>query len=203
MDNATLIATNLRSNSMKIEENEKNRENIAACMLAEAILGIGCLGNDTRKDYHLPYNSEKQKRLKLEVEQALESLRDYEKLVIRSRFGFDGERKTYDQLAAEMNIDKEKVRDVEAMAIRKLRYPGRSKKLKNIIYDEYSLNCENKTDDFISVLNGIIFMWFIAFVILSLKRFSMIFFAIVIWIIMLIYNTIWYLKKRKSDGKER
>ena len=65
--------------------------------------------------------------------------------------------------------------------------------------DEYLLNCE---DNFISVLNGIIFMWFIAFIVFSLKQFSMIFFAIVVWIIMLIYNTIWYLKKRKSDGEK-
>ena len=68
--------------------------------------------------------------------------------------------------------------------------------------DEYLLNCEDNTDNFISVLNGIIFMWFIAFIVFSLKQFSMIFFAIVVWIIMLIYNTIWYLKKRKSDGEK-
>ena len=67
--------------------------------------------------------------------------------------------------------------------------------------DESSVDGGNVTEDFIGILNGICVLWFIAFAILSLKQIKMIVYALVVWIIMLIYNIIWYIIKRKAEGK--
>ena len=68
--------------------------------------------------------------------------------------------------------------------------------------DESSVDGGNVTEDFIGILNGIFALWFIAFAILSLKQIKMIFYALVVWIIMLIFNIIWYIIKRKAEGKK-
>ena len=67
--------------------------------------------------------------------------------------------------------------------------------------DESAVDGGNVTEDFIGNLNSMFMLWFIAFAILSLKQIKMIFYALVVWIIMLIFNIIWYIIKRKAEGK--
>ncbi len=68
------------------------------------------------------------------IEAVLDTLTDREKKVIRLRYGLDdGVSHTLEQVGKEFNITRERIRQIEAKAIRKLRHPTRSKKLADFI----------------------------------------------------------------------
>ena len=64
------------------------------------------------------------------LEKSMEGLREKEILVLRLRFGFENESKTYDEIGTILNVTRERVRQIEAKALRKLRHPSRSRELK-------------------------------------------------------------------------
>lgn len=72
--------------------------------------------------------------MKTEIDSLMETLDDREKLIMRKRFGFDGE-ETYvlQQIGAELNISRERVRQIEAQALRKLRSAARRKRLREYL----------------------------------------------------------------------
>ena len=54
--------------------------------------------------------------------------------ILKERFGLDGrDPKTYDEIALESNISRERVRQIEAKALRKLKHPNRSKRLVDFV----------------------------------------------------------------------
>ncbi|MCL2353923.1 MAG: RNA polymerase sigma factor RpoD [Defluviitaleaceae bacterium] len=64
----------------------------------------------------------------------LESLTDREKRVLILRFGLiDGKARTLEEVGKEFNVTRERIRQIEAKALRKLRHPSRSKKLKDYL----------------------------------------------------------------------
>ena len=68
------------------------------------------------------------------VNSALNTLTDREQKVIRDRFGFDnGEEKTLEELGANFGVTRERVRQIESKALRKLNQPSRLKKLEGYI----------------------------------------------------------------------
>ena len=72
--------------------------------------------------------------LKAELAQALESLTERERQVIRLRFGLeDGRQRTLEEVGKEFNVTRERIRQIEAKALRKLRHPSRSKRLKDFL----------------------------------------------------------------------
>ncbi len=72
--------------------------------------------------------------LKEELEVALQSLTDREQKVIRLRFGLeDGKARTLEEVGQEFSVTRERIRQIEAKALRKLRHPQRSKKLKDFL----------------------------------------------------------------------
>ncbi|MBI2908292.1 MAG: RNA polymerase sigma factor RpoD [Chloroflexi bacterium] len=72
--------------------------------------------------------------LKEQVEEVLSSLSDREKKVIILRFGLeDGRSRTLEEVGREFNVTRERIRQIEAKALRKLRHPTRSKKLKDYL----------------------------------------------------------------------
>lgn len=72
--------------------------------------------------------------LREELSTALESLTEREKMVIQLRFGLeDGRARTLEEVGKEFNVTRERIRQIEAKALRKLRHPSRSKRLKDFL----------------------------------------------------------------------
>ncbi len=72
--------------------------------------------------------------LKQELDNVLESLTYREERVLRLRFGLeDGRPRTLEEVGKEFGVTRERIRQIEAKALRKLRLPSRSKKLKDFI----------------------------------------------------------------------
>ncbi len=72
--------------------------------------------------------------LKEQLEEVLGSLTDREAKVLRLRFGLeDGRPRTLEEVGKEFDVTRERIRQIEAKALRKLRHPSRSKKLKDFL----------------------------------------------------------------------
>jgi len=72
--------------------------------------------------------------LKEHVEEALETLTSREQMVLRLRFGIgDGCPRTLEEVGSMFSVTRERVRQIEAKALRKLRHPKRSRKLKGFL----------------------------------------------------------------------
>ncbi len=66
--------------------------------------------------------------------EVLETLTDREQKVLKLRFGLDdGRPRTLEEVGKEFNVTRERIRQIEAKALRKLRHPSRSKKLKDYL----------------------------------------------------------------------
>ena len=72
--------------------------------------------------------------LKEQLEEVLQSLTEREAKVLRLRFGLeDGRPRTLEEVGKEFDVTRERIRQIEAKALRKLRHPSRSKKLKDFL----------------------------------------------------------------------
>ena len=72
--------------------------------------------------------------LKKELADVLESLTDREERVLRLRFGLDdGHPRTLEEVGKEFGVTRERIRQIEAKALRKLRHPSRSRRLKDFM----------------------------------------------------------------------
>jgi RNA polymerase primary sigma factor len=81
-----------------------------------------------------PASATAQTMLKEQMEKVLHTLTDREKQVLELRFGIkDGCPRTLEEVGAIFKVTRERVRQIEAKALRKLRHPTRSRKLKNFL----------------------------------------------------------------------
>lgn len=72
--------------------------------------------------------------LKEQLMNVLDTLTPREEKVLRLRFGLDdGRARTLEEVGKEFNVTRERIRQIEAKALRKLRHPSRSKKLKDFL----------------------------------------------------------------------
>ncbi|MBQ7245712.1 MAG: RNA polymerase sigma factor RpoD [Firmicutes bacterium] len=72
--------------------------------------------------------------LKEQLMEVLDELTDREQKVLKLRFGLeDGRARTLEEVGKEFDVTRERIRQIEAKALRKLRHPGRSKKLKDYL----------------------------------------------------------------------
>ncbi len=72
--------------------------------------------------------------LKEQIDEVLDSLNEREKRVLQLRFGLeDGRSRTLEEVGREFGVTRERIRQIEAKALRKLRHPTRSKKLRDFL----------------------------------------------------------------------
>ncbi len=72
--------------------------------------------------------------LREQLSEVLGTLTPREEMVLRLRFGLvDGRSRTLEEVGKEFNVTRERIRQIEAKALRKLRHPSRSKKLKDFL----------------------------------------------------------------------
>ena len=72
--------------------------------------------------------------LKEQIEEVLNTLNDREQNVLKLRFGLeDGRARTLEEVGKEFDVTRERIRQIEAKALRKLRHPSRSKKLRDFL----------------------------------------------------------------------
>jgi len=81
-----------------------------------------------------PADAASHQLLKEQVEAVLDSLTGRERRVLQLRFGLeDGRARTLEEVGREFNVTRERIRQIEAKALRKLRHPSRSRKLKDYL----------------------------------------------------------------------
>jgi RNA polymerase primary sigma factor len=72
--------------------------------------------------------------LKAHLDKVLGELTERERKVLLLRFGLeDGRARTLEEVGKEFNVTRERIRQIEAKALRKLRHPSRSRKLKDYL----------------------------------------------------------------------
>ncbi len=81
-----------------------------------------------------PFDSASQELLKGHIDEVLETLNPRERRVLALRFGLkDGRTRTLEEVGREFGVTRERIRQIEAKALRKLRHPSRSKRLRDYL----------------------------------------------------------------------
>lgn len=95
-----------------------------------------CIGDYIEDDrFETPSQSVDKKDLKEQLLQVMESLDPREKTVLIKRYGLDGEPMTLDDIGEELGLSRERIRQIEEKALRKMRNPIRSEQLKVYMAD--------------------------------------------------------------------
>jgi RNA polymerase primary sigma factor len=81
-----------------------------------------------------PLDSAARQLLKDQISEILSTLTPREQRVIELRFGLeDGRSRTLEEVGVEFNVTRERIRQIEAKALRKMRHPSRSRKLRDYL----------------------------------------------------------------------
>ena len=88
------------------------------------------------KSIPTPVEATNQTLLHEQLDEVVSTLTEREQRVIKLRFGWDdGRPRTLEEVGKEFNVTRERIRQIEAKALRKLRHPNRSRKLKDFLYN--------------------------------------------------------------------
>jgi RNA polymerase primary sigma factor len=81
-----------------------------------------------------PEEAASRELLRDQIDKVLSELTEREKRIITLRFGLENDRSmTLEEVGKEFNVTRERIRQIEAKALRKLRHPSRSRKLKDFL----------------------------------------------------------------------
>ncbi len=81
-----------------------------------------------------PVDAATRQLLKEQIEYVLSTLSPREQTVLQMRFGLeDGRSRTLEEVGKEFSVTRERIRQIEAKVLRKLRHPSRSRKLKDYL----------------------------------------------------------------------
>ena len=81
-----------------------------------------------------PVDAASKQLLKEQIDEVLSSLSQREQRVLQLRFGLeDGRSRTLEEVGREFNVTRERIRQIEAKVLRKLRHPTRSRKLRDYL----------------------------------------------------------------------
>jgi len=81
-----------------------------------------------------PVDAASRQLLKEQIDEVLSTLTPRERRVLRLRFGLeDGRSRTLEEVGKEFDVTRERIRQIEAKALRKLRHPSRSRKLRDYL----------------------------------------------------------------------
>jgi RNA polymerase primary sigma factor len=81
-----------------------------------------------------PYDSTSKQMLRENIEEVLSALSDREAKVLRMRFGLAGNKSmTLEEVGRKFGVTRERIRQIEAKALRKLKHPSRRKKLQDFL----------------------------------------------------------------------
>ena len=106
-------------------EDAIKHEDIMVNMCTEAVNFI------EDEDSPSPQDAASYTMLKEQLNDVMKTLTPREAKVLRLRFGLDdGKSRTLEEVGKQFNVTRERIRQIEAKALRKLRHPSRSKKLK-------------------------------------------------------------------------
>ena len=84
------------------------------------------------EDSPAPHDAASYTMLREQLEEVMNTLTPREAKVLKLRFGLeDGKSRTLEEVGKEFNVTRERIRQIEAKALRKLRHPSRSKKLRD------------------------------------------------------------------------
>jgi RNA polymerase primary sigma factor len=83
-----------------------------------------------------PLDSVTRDMLREQVQEALSALNERERQVLELRFGLmDGREHTLEEVSRFFNVTRERIRQIESKALRKLRHPARSRQLRDFLGD--------------------------------------------------------------------
>lgn len=91
---------------------------------------LGKLSSETILSNEDALSAVQKKTLQEEVASILSKLTTKEEQVLRLRYGFDGHERTLEEVGTKFNVTRERIRQIEGKALRKLRHPSKSKILK-------------------------------------------------------------------------
>ncbi len=92
------------------------------------------LGDFIPDESQSPYDQTSQRLLKENVQEVMNGLSDRERRVLEMRFGLHGEKPmTLEEVGREFGVTRERIRQIEAKALRKLRHPSSKKKLQDYL----------------------------------------------------------------------
>ena len=81
-----------------------------------------------------PVDAASKQLLKEQIDEVVSSLSEREQRVLQLRFGLeDGRSRTLEEVGREFNVTRERIRQIEAKVLRKLRHPSRSRKLRDYL----------------------------------------------------------------------
>ncbi len=112
--------------SKEYNDPEGNRDTILGAM-------IGDISSDTIISDDDAFQTVYNKMFGEDVAHTLSTLTPREEIVLKLRYGFNGPEQTLEQIGNSFNLSRERIRQIEAKALDKLRHPVRSKKLKEYL----------------------------------------------------------------------